>query len=100
MILKDIKIPKVSAGEEPAVVRFQASKDMTEAPDAVVLDYYTLDREEPDGQVRAVTVSVRKDVVAAYKALCQAAGLKLAGSDPAAARRRWPPSTGRSPPAP
>jgi hypothetical protein len=82
VILKDVKIPKVSAAEEPAVVRFQATRDMSEAPDSVVLDYYTLARDEPDGQVRAVTVSVRKDVLTAYRALCQAAGLKLAGLTP------------------
>jgi Tfp pilus assembly PilM family ATPase len=83
-IVKDFKIPRVSPAEEPNIVRFQASKDATEAPDAVVLDYYTLARDEPDGQVRAVTVSVRKELVAAYKALCQAAGLKLAGIAPRA----------------
>jgi Tfp pilus assembly PilM family ATPase len=82
VILKDVKIPRVGPSEEPNLVRFQATKDATEASDAVVLDYYTLDRDDPDGQVRAVTVSVRKDVVAAYKALCQAAGLKLAGVTP------------------
>jgi hypothetical protein len=84
VIVKDFKIPRVPAGEEPAVVRFQSSKEMTESPDSVAVDYFTLDREEPDGQVRAVTVSVRKEVVTAYKALCQAAGLKLAGITPRA----------------
>src|SRR5262245_37313482 len=84
VIVKDFKIPRVPAGEEPAVVRFQASKEMTEAPDSVALDYFTLAREEPDGQVRAVTASVRKDVVAAYRTLCQTAGLKLAGVTPRA----------------
>lgn len=82
VIVKDFKIPRVSAAEEPAVVRFQASKEMTESPDAVALDYFTLARDEADGQVRAVTVSVRKDVVAAYRTLCQAAGLKLSGLSP------------------
>ena len=82
VIVKDVKIPKVSAAEEPAVVRFQASKDISEAADSIVQDYFTLDREEPDGQVRAVTVSVRKDVLNAYKALCQAAGLKLVALTP------------------
>jgi len=84
VIVKDFKIPRVPAGEEPAVVRFQASKEMSEAPDSVALDYYSLAREESDGQVRVVTVSVRKDLVAAYKTLCQAAGLKLAGITPRA----------------
>jgi hypothetical protein len=78
VILKDVKIPRVAAHEEPAVVRFQASKDASEAAENVVLDYYTLDREEPDGQVRAVTVSVRKDIVAAIKTMAQATGVKLA----------------------
>jgi Tfp pilus assembly PilM family ATPase/uncharacterized protein YdcH (DUF465 family) len=82
VILKDVKIPRVGPGEEPNLVRFQATKDATEAADSIVLDYYTLDRDEPDGQVRAVTVSVRKDVVAAYRTLCQSAGLKLAGVTP------------------
>jgi hypothetical protein len=84
VIVKDFKIPRVSPGEEPAVVRFQAGKEMSEAPESVALDYFTLARDEPDGQVRVVTVSVRKDLVAAYRALCQAAGLKLAGVTPRA----------------
>lgn len=79
VILKDFKIPKVSPAEEPNVVRFQAGKEMSEAAESVVLDYYTLDRPEPDGQVRAVTASIRKDLLAAYRAFCNAAGLKLAG---------------------
>ena len=82
VIVKDVKIPRVGPAEEPSLVKFQATKDATEAPDTVVLDYYSLARDEPDGQVRTVTVSVRKDLVAAYKALCQAAGLKLAGITP------------------
>ena len=57
---------------------------MSEAPESVALDYFTLARDEPDGQVRVVTVSVRKDLVAAYRTLCQAAGLKLAGITPRA----------------
>ena len=84
VIVKDFKVPRVAAAEEPNVVRFQASKEASEAPDAIVLDYFTLARDEPDGQVRAVTASVRKDLIAAYKALCAAAGLKLAGITPRA----------------
>jgi Tfp pilus assembly PilM family ATPase len=79
VILKDFKIPKVDPGEEPNLVRFQAGKEMTEAAESVALDYYTLDRAEPDGQIRAVTATIRKDQVTAYKAFCHAAGLKLAG---------------------
>jgi Tfp pilus assembly PilM family ATPase len=79
VILKDVKVPKASPAEEPALIRFAASKDMTEAADSVVLDYYPLDRVDADGQVRAVTASVRKDLLAAYKTCCQAAGLKPTG---------------------
>jgi Tfp pilus assembly PilM family ATPase len=79
VILKDFKIPKVDPGEEPNLVRFQAGKEMSEAAESVTLDYYTLDRPEPDGQIRAVTATIRKDVLTAYKAFCQAAGLKLSG---------------------
>lgn len=79
VIVKDFKIPKVSPTEEPNVVRFQASKEMTEAPESVALDYFTLERPEPDGQIRVVAASVRKDLLAAYKAFSLAAGLKLTG---------------------
>src|SRR3954451_7691534 len=34
VIVKDFKIPRVAAGEEPAVVRFQAGKEMSEAPES------------------------------------------------------------------
>src|SRR5262249_61221104 len=66
VIVKDFKIPRVPAGEEPAVVRFQASKEMTEALDSVALDYYPLVRDGGDRQVRVVTGSVRKGVVTTY----------------------------------
>lgn len=82
VIVKDVKIPSVTPAEEPGVVRFQASKEMSESPDSIVLDYFTLDRPDPDGQIRVVTASVRKELLAAYKALCQAAGLKLVGFTP------------------
>src|SRR5262249_56567180 len=59
VIVKDVKIPRVPAGEEPAVVRFQASKEMTEAPDSVALDYFTLAPEEPDGQGPALIPTLR-----------------------------------------
>src|SRR2546428_364600 len=39
VIFKEIKHPAVPAHEEPAVVRFQAIKELTESPDEVVIDY-------------------------------------------------------------
>jgi hypothetical protein len=82
VIVKDAKIPQVPEAEEAAVVRFQASKDLTEAADAVVIDYYTLAKPDPDGQKRAVIVSFRKEYLEAYRQFCAAAGLKIAGVTP------------------
>ncbi len=82
VIVKDAKIPPVPEAEEAAVVRFQATKDLTEAADAVVIDYYTLAKPDPDGQKRAVVVSFRKEYLEAYRQFCAAAGLKLAGVTP------------------
>ena len=39
IILKELRYPAVAPTEEPALVRFQAMKEMSEAPDDVVLDY-------------------------------------------------------------
>ncbi|WP_020475519.1 type IV pilus biogenesis protein PilM [Zavarzinella formosa] len=83
VIVKDAKIPPgVPETEEASLVRFQASKDLTEAVDAVIIDYYTLTRPEPDGQRRAVIVSLRREYLEAYRQFCTAAGLKLAGATP------------------
>src|SRR5262245_10757784 len=40
IVLKEIKYPAVPAHEEPAVVRFQAVKEFTEAADELVIDYH------------------------------------------------------------
>ena len=42
VILKELKYPPVAPTEEPALVRFQAMKEMSESPDEVVLDYARL----------------------------------------------------------
>jgi hypothetical protein len=78
VILKEIRYPQVPASEEPAVVRFQASKEMTDAAEDVVIDYTPLDEPGSVGERRAIAVIVRRKIVAAYQALCKAAGLKLA----------------------
>ena len=82
VVLKDLKIPPVPDAEEANVVRFQAAKEMTEAADAVVIDYLPFARAEADGQKRVITVGLRKDAIAVLKTLCEAAGLKLAGVTP------------------
>src|SRR5262249_53914706 len=69
------------AHEEPAVVRFQAVKELTEAADDVAIDYAPLGAT-PSGEKRAQVLVVRRELVNAYQELCQAAGLKLAGLTP------------------
>ena len=81
VILKDIRHPAVPAYEEPAVVRFQVIKELTDPPDEVVIDY-TPAGEAPGGERRALTLIARRELVHAYRELCQAAGLKLAALTP------------------
>jgi Tfp pilus assembly PilM family ATPase len=84
VILKELRYPAVPAGEEPALVRFQAMKEITENPDDVVLDYAPLGNGVAEGSAerRSMAVVVRKDVFAAIQSMCTAAGLKLAGVTP------------------
>ncbi len=81
IIVKDIRYPAVPAHEEPAVVRFQALKELTGAADEVVLDY-TPAGDGPSGYRRAMVLVARREHLTAYQELCQAAGLKLVGATP------------------
>ena len=84
VILKELRYPAVPPSEEPALVRFQAVKELTESPDDIVLDYAPLANGVADAgaERRSMAVAVRKEVFAAIQAMCTAAGLKLAGVSP------------------
>ncbi|AWM41715.1 hypothetical protein GobsT_71910 [Gemmata obscuriglobus] len=83
VILKELRHPPVPPADEPAVIRFQAVKEMSESPDDVVLDYVPIgDTSAGAGERRAMAVMLRKDVLNAITAMTTAAGLKLAGATP------------------
>ncbi len=82
IILKELKYPPVSPSEEPALVRFQAIKEMSESPEDVVIDYVPLTNGEASSERRSMAVLVRKDLFHAIQTMCQSAGLRLAAVTP------------------
>ncbi|HEX5269476.1 MAG TPA: hypothetical protein VFW33_03265, partial [Gemmataceae bacterium] len=81
VIVKEVRHPSVPPHEEPAVVRFQALKELTGAADEAVIDY-THAGETPSGERRAQVLVAKREHVNAYQELCKAAGLRLAGITP------------------
>lgn len=101
LFLKEVRHPPVPGSEEPAVVRFQAVKELSDNPDDMALDYLPLG-PTPDGGRKAMAVFVRKEFLKAAKEMCEAAGLKLAAVTPrpyaAAAGLRRAIASGAEPP--
>jgi len=97
--------PAVSEVEEAGLIRFQAVKELTDAPGEVVIDYVA--GTGPVGvERRSLAVAVRKELLQAYQVMCDAAGLKLAAltprpfalaAPPAPPGRRWPAPSPSSP---
>lgn len=82
VILKEVRFPAVPKHEEPALVRFQASKELTEPPEACVIDYAPLRDNDGMGERHVLAVAARRDLVAMFQALCRGAGLRLAALAP------------------
>jgi hypothetical protein len=82
VILKELRYPAVPPAEEPAVVKFQAMKELSDSPDDVVLDYTPLSNGTPEGERRSMAVVIRKELFAAVQQMCTAANLKLAAVTP------------------
>lgn len=82
VILKELRYPAVPATEEPALVRFQAMKELSDATDEVVLDYAPLSNGATDGERRSMAVVIRKELFAAIQQMCAAANLKLLAATP------------------
>ena len=69
-----VTFPPTPPAEEPAVVRFQAIRELTDAPDDVVMDYFPIGDIVPGGGARGRPA--RREAVQAIKLLCETAGLK------------------------
>jgi Tfp pilus assembly PilM family ATPase len=82
VILKELRFPVVPESEEPAMVRFQAVKEIVDSPDDVVIDYMPIWEQSSSAQRRAQALIVRREVVSTYQEMCQAAGLKLTALTP------------------
>ena len=82
LILKELRYPPVAPQDEPAIVRFQAAKEMTEAVDEVVIDYTPMGSLNGGGERHALAVIVRKDVVTSLQGLSRGLGMKLLAITP------------------
>jgi len=77
VILKELRYPPVPTNEEPAIVRFQAAKELTESIEDCIVDYTYMGNGQGDGERHAMAVIVRKEVVNSMQALCRGLGMKL-----------------------
>lgn len=83
VIFKEIRHPPTAPADEPAVVRYQAIKELSDAADEGVIDYSPLPgADTAAGDRRAAVAFLRREMLAAAKVMCEAAGLKLAAVTP------------------
>lgn len=77
LVIKEVRYPQVKPEFETALVRNQIVKDLTEAAEDVLLDYFPLREASHIGEKRALSLVVRKDLVNGVQNVIKAAGLKL-----------------------
>jgi len=82
MILKELRYPAVAPSEEPAIVRFQAAKELTESMEDAVVDYTPMGNGAEKGERHTLAVIVRKEVVNSLQGLCRGMGMKLLAITP------------------
>ena len=56
VILKELRYPAVPALQEPAIVRFQAAKELTESPEDSIIDYTPMGNGSASGERHALAV--------------------------------------------
>lgn len=77
VICRDVLYPDVPANEVPAIVGFQAAKELTLPAEEAVIDFIPNGFPGPSGERRALALIVHAELLAAIRKTCQAAGLKL-----------------------
>ncbi|MCE9567230.1 MAG: pilus assembly protein PilM [Planctomycetes bacterium] len=82
VVLKELRYPHVPLPEEPNVVRFQALKELSDAPEDVILDYVPLAGDTAAGERRSMAVAIRKDLYRAIQQMCEAANIRLVAVTP------------------
>ena len=82
VIFKEVHYPSVPEHEEPAVVQFQVSKELTDALEDVVIDYAPAQQARAEGEKQALALVIRRELLTTYENLCRAAGLKLVALTP------------------
>src|SRR5438445_9782815 len=73
VILKEVSYPSVPAHEEPAVVQFQVSKELSDATDEVIIDYTPTGATGTTGEQHAFALVIRRELLTTYETLCRAA---------------------------
>jgi Tfp pilus assembly PilM family ATPase len=81
LIFKEVRLPPVPPEEEAALVRFQVLKELSDAPDDVIVDYASTSTNDGPER-RALAMVLRKELLATYRELSQAAGIQLVGVAP------------------
>jgi hypothetical protein len=82
VIFKDIRFPAVPTHEEPAVVRFQAGKEMTEPMETSIIDYAHVPQATARLDRQVVAVISKRELPLIVQKLCEEAGLKPLGVVP------------------
>lgn len=85
LVARELRLPEVGPAEEPDLVRLQTVRELIDAPEDVVIDYHAWADDSDPGQRKVLALVLRKELLETYKALAQAAGLRLTGLLPRSA---------------
>lgn len=77
VIFKEVRYPAVAESQEPALVRFQAAKELTEPAERLVIDYTRRESAGTGGERQATVAVARREWLRSLEGLCKGAGLKL-----------------------